>query len=97
MAGRQTGRLTGRQTGRLTGRQTGRLTGRQTGRLKGRQTGRALQNRLASLDPTADAVPPLMVPRVAQVLGRPCPPAALRGLSTDVQFLQKFCKFAAIC
>ena len=47
--------------------------------------------------PTADAVPPLMVPRVAQVLGRPCPPAALRGLSTDVQFLQIFCKFAAIC
>ena len=47
--------------------------------------------------PTADAVPPLMVPRVAQVLGRPCPPAALRGLSTDVQYLQKFCKFAAIC
>ena len=32
-------------------------------------SGSALQNRLASLDPTADAVPPLMVPRVAQVLG----------------------------
>ena len=31
--------------------------------------GSALQNRLASLDPTADAVPPLMMPRVAQVLG----------------------------
>ena len=29
--------------------------------------GSALQNRLATLDPTADAVPPLMVPWVAQV------------------------------
>ena len=37
--------------------------------------GSALQNRLASLDPTANAVPPLMVPRVAQVLGGHCLPA----------------------
>ena len=31
------------------------------------------ENRLAPLDPTADAVPPLMVPRVAQVLGGQLP------------------------
>ena len=38
-----------------------------------RRLAAALQNRLASLDPTADAVPPLMVPRVAQVLGGQLP------------------------
>ena len=41
--------------------------------LYGLPAGSALQNRLASLDPTADAVPPLMVPRVAQVLGGQLP------------------------
>ena len=42
------------------------------------QAGSALQNRLATLDPTADAVPPLMVPRVAQVPGGHCLPAPPR-------------------
>ena len=34
------------------------------------------QNRLASLDPTADAVPPLTVPRVARVVGGNAPAAS---------------------
>ena len=38
--------------------------------------GSALQNRLASLDPTANAVPPLMMPRVAQVPEGHRPPAS---------------------
>ena len=54
--------------------------------------GSALQNRLASLDPTADAVPPLMMPRVAQVLGGHSLPANNgKGRERENGI---FCKFA---